>query len=285
MRELEPFETLFSAATGDVVDLPAALSEIYGSFQLAHPGDGPRIVANFVSTLDGVVSLGESGRAGGSEISGFNQHDRLLMGLLRAVADAVIVGAGTLRSVPGHVWTSSYVFPSLASTYEQLRTSLGKTEPPLNVIVTAKGEVDLNLRVFRSGEVASLIVTTPAGARLLSQAPLPQSVNVAEVPGDGNVGVESILRAVERQSQARVILVEGGPHLLGDFLFGKRIDELFLTLAPQIAGRDSKQDRPALVEGTRFAPENPLWGNLVGVKRASSHLFLRYAFESKSVRA
>ena len=58
-------------------------------------------LANFVTTLDGVVSLGIPGQAGGGPISGENVHDRLLMGLLRVVSDAIIVGAGnSLRVTP-----------------------------------------------------------------------------------------------------------------------------------------------------------------------------------------
>jgi len=78
-----------------------------------------------------------------------------------------------------------------------------------------------------------------------------------------------------------VILVEGGPQLMGDFFAGELLDELFLTLAPQIAGRDAEIERPGLVAGKRFAPEHPLWGTLVSIKRGGSHLFLRYAFTTK----
>jgi len=76
----------------------------------------------------------------------------------------------------------------------------------------------------------------------------------------------------------QIILVEGGPRLMGDFFAEQCLDELFLTLAPQVAGRDDASERPGLVAGQSFAPERPLWGTLVGVKRAGSHLFLRYAF-------
>ena len=60
----------------------------------------------------------------------------------------------------------------------------------------------------------------------------------------------------------------------------KRLDELFLTLAPQVAGRDASAERPGLVEGRIFAPDTPVWGELVEVRRAGEHLFLRYAFPS-----
>jgi riboflavin biosynthesis pyrimidine reductase len=66
---------------------------------------------------------------------------------------------------------------------------------------------------------------------------------------------------------------------MGDFLAEGRLDELFLTLAPQVAGRDASLERPGLVSGKVFAPEHPIWSELVGVKRGGSHLFLRYAFD------
>jgi riboflavin biosynthesis pyrimidine reductase len=75
-----------------------------------------------------------------------------------------------------------------------------------------------------------------------------------------------------------IVLVEGGPRLMGDFFAERCLDELFVTLAPQVAGRDAARERPGLVAGHIFAPEHPLWGTLVGVKRAGSHLIMRYAF-------
>ncbi len=67
---------------------------------------------------------------------------------------------------------------------------------------------------------------------------------------------------------------------MGDFFDGGRLDELFLTVAPQVAGRDGSAERPGIVAGIAFAPDRPLWGTLVSVKRGGSHLFLRYSFTS-----
>ena len=49
---------------------------------------------------------------------------------------------------------------------------------------------------------------------------------------------------------ASIILVEGGPQLMGDFFAEQHLDELFLTLAPQIAGRNDSSDRPGLLPGS-----------------------------------
>src|SRR5437588_2462737 len=281
MNSLTPLESLFDAEQrGPDLPLPSALSTLYGNLSFpSHPGRA-HVIGNFVTTLDGVAALNEPGNAGGADISGFNPHDKIVMGLLRACADAVIVGAGTMRSVPRHRWTAQYIYPPLADTYQQLRTALGKSAPPLNVIVTARGEIDLELPVFRSGEVAVLLVTTEQGAERIQAQHLPPSVQLSAVQSAGALSARAILEAVRLARRCDVILVEGGPQLMGDFFAERCLDELFLTLAPQIAGRDGQSERPGIVMGKRFAPEHPLWGTLVGVKRGASHLFLRYAFDA-----
>ena len=281
MNTLTPLQSLFDVARGRDLPLPPDLSALYGRLAFPpHPGR-PSVLGNFVTTLDGVVSLNEPGHASGGDISGFNRHDQVVMGLLRAMADAVIVGAGTLRSVPQHRWTAQYIYPSLADVYQQLRISLGKPAPPLNVIVTAHGEVSLDLPVFQSGEVPVLLVTTTQGAERIRAHHPPPGIELQAVQSAGPLSARAILQAVNRMRQCDVILVEGGPQLMGDFFAEQALDELFLTLAPQIAGRDTEVERPGLVMGKRFAPEHPLWGTLTSVKRGESHLFLRYAFEAK----
>ncbi|MGQ0602123.1 MAG: dihydrofolate reductase family protein [Anaerolineales bacterium] len=285
MNGLAPLETLYEMNLDRAMELPLPpeLDALYGRLRFPPHPNRTYVIGNFVTTLDGVVSLNIPGQSGGGEISGFYPHDRMVMGLLRAVADAVIVGAGTVRAVsPSHVWTADYVYPSLANAYQSVRSSMGKSGPPLNVIVTARGELDLSQRVFQSGQVPVLIVTTTQGAQRIGQQELPQSVQIAAVESVGPLSARTILDTVGRalRGQDNILLVEGGPQLMGDFFAAHCLDELFLTLAPQIAGRDSSLERPGLITGKRFAPEHPLWGELVGVKQAGNHLFLRYAFES-----
>jgi riboflavin biosynthesis pyrimidine reductase len=202
----------------------------------------------------------------------------MLMGLLRAVADAIIVGAGTLRSAPQHLWTAAHIYPPLADAYRQLRSALGKAEPPLNVIVTASGTVDLALPLFQSGEVPVLIVSTQEGAQRIRAQALRPKVQVVAAQQGGKLSAQAILAAAGAARRSEMILLEGGPQLMGNFFAEERIDELFLTLAPQVAGRDAAVDRPGLVAGKQLAPEQPVWGALVSVKRSESHLFLRYSF-------
>lgn len=280
MNALTPLESLYDVERGNDLPLPPPLATLFGRLQFPpHPGR-PYVLGNFVTTLDGVVALNVSDQSGGGAISGFNQHDHMVMGLLRAAADAVIIGAGTLRAAPRHRWTAQHIYPALSAVYQQLRITLGKPEPPLTVIVTAHGEVNLDLPVFQSGEVPVLIVTTTQGMRRIYEHNIPSLVQISGVQSAGSLSAHAILKAVCDVRQCNVILVEGGPQLMGDFFAERLLDELFLTLAPQIAGRDNATERPGLVAGRIFAPENPLWGTLIGVKRGGSHLFLRYAFET-----
>ncbi len=282
MVPLAPLESFFETDQGEVYPLPPELAGLYGSLGFPAQRGRPYVIGNFVTTLDGVASLSDPRQAGGGPISGSNPHDRMVMGMLRSVADAVIVGAGTLRSVPNHIWTAEYIYPALSDAYRRLRTALRKNDPPWNVIVTARGEIDPGLPVFRSDAVKALVVTTPEGARRIRKRGFPPSVVIDEAKNDGAIGAREVLSAVGRRHPGEIFLVEGGPQLMGDFFAEKCLDELFLTIAPQVAGREGSVDRPGFVAGKRFAPERPLWGTLSGVKRGGSHLFLRYAFSTEN---
>jgi riboflavin biosynthesis pyrimidine reductase len=110
-------------------------------------------------------------------------------------------------------------------------------------------------------------------------------VRLAAAGGGPALPARAIVKALHRTQPCRLILVEGGPHLMSDFFAAHCLDELFLTLAPQVAGRDGRIERPGLVAGHRFAPDHPIWGNLIDVRRGASHLFLHYAFASTAERA
>ena len=276
---LTPLDTLYEEESDTALPLPAALTALYGRLSIPPRLGRPHVIANFVTTLDGVVSLNVPGKSGGGEISGNSQHDRMVMGLLRAIADVVIVGANTARAVPQHIWTAEHIYPPLTDAYKQLRAALGKGESPLNVFVTARGNVNLDLPVFQSGKVAVLIVTSEQGARRIGAHALPARVQVQAVTSQERISARAILDAAQQIRQSEIMLVEGGAQLLGDFFAGQCLDELFLTLAPQIAGRDASVERPGLVMGKLFAPEHPLWGSMASVKRGGDHLFLRYRFE------
>lgn len=274
-------QTLFEAPSqASFLPLPEALDHLYGSLAFDGRSDGPLVIGNFVSTLDGVISL-ESGQSGGAAISGNNGQDMLVMGLLRAVADVVMEGAGTLRASPKAILTAQHVYPEQGPAYAELRQRLGKPQVPLNVIVSESGELDMGLRLFQSGEVPVLILTSAQGASQLAKLGLPPKVQVKVVEGADKLEGAGLVHALGMQA-GQILLVEGGPQLLGSLIKAKQLHQLFLTLAPQVAGRAEGSSRPGFVSGQTFAPEDPRWGELVGVKKGHSHLFLRYAFPEQS---
>lgn len=277
---LASLTTLFETKRGKVLPLPPKLARLYGCLRMPLPRSRPHVFSNFVSTLDGVVSLGVQGHASGGDISGFSAQDRMVMGLLRAIADVVIIGSGTLGVDRRHVWTAEAIYPKLSGDYRQLRKALGRSSAPLNVIVSGSGDIDLGLPVFASGKVQALIVTTTAGAKRLLKQRTSDSIEIRAVPGvhAGAISAGAVLDEVCRVNSGKRILVEGGPRLLGDFYAEGLLDEQFLTLAPQIAGRDASDGRLSLVMGKAFAPRDALWGTLIDLRRGSSHLFLRYSF-------
>src|SRR5512141_347405 len=135
MPRIEPaavasLATLVETKRGTLLPLPPDLARLYGCLRMPLPRSRPHVFSNFVTTLDGVVSLNAKGHASGADISGFSAQDRMVMGLMRAVADVVIIGAGTLGADRRHVWTAQAIFPELADEYRRLSDALGKREAP-----------------------------------------------------------------------------------------------------------------------------------------------------------
>jgi riboflavin biosynthesis pyrimidine reductase len=239
-----PLKTRWTGSRGRALPLPAALRRLYGNLRLPQAGSLPYIFSNFVTTLDGVVSLRTRGHANGADISGFNAQDRLVMGLLRAVADVVIVGSGTLAADSQQVWTPEGICPELAPEYGRLRKALGKSGPPLNVIVSGSGSLNLRLPVFSSGQVPVMVITTTVGAKRLAKQRIPAAVEIRAIRRrDEEIAASTICSEVCSVRGVERVLVEGGPRLLADFFKQRLVTEQFLTLAPQIAGRLAGDDR------------------------------------------
>jgi len=247
--------------------LPPRLAELYGGGLAIDEGG---VYANFVSSIDGIVAL-EGGRApSGGIISGRNEADRFVMGLLRAFADAVLVGAGTVRAEGGRaLWTPDFIFPAAAEAYRALRHSLKRDAAPRLVIVTARGELDPADRALQAG---ALVLTTGRSAERLRKA-LPQASEVRVVADTDRIGVEDIFGALQAEGY-RTILSEGGPELFGQLVASHRVDELFLTVSPVLAGRSDDQSF-GLIHGVDFG-RSPRKSRLLSVRRHESHLFLRY---------
>jgi len=243
--------TLLDRSDGTELPLPASLRDRYGG-DLRFPRDRVHVFANFVSSIDGVVSFALPGKTQASFISKGEPADRFVLGLLRAAADAVVVGAGTLREERGGMWTPEQPFPDAAGGFAELRRAMHASERPLMVVVSASGDLDLKTPALAEGAPV-VILTTRAGAK------------------------REILKATVDETGGKLILTEGGPTLLGHFLRERSLDDLFLTIAPRIVGRDATARRLALVEGAAFAPGEAPESRLASVKTAGDYLFLRFA--------
>jgi riboflavin biosynthesis pyrimidine reductase len=212
-----------------------------------------------------VVALpaaGESGRI----ISGGNEADRFVMGLLRACADAVIVGAGTFRKAPGHMWDADAIYPAAARLFAETRSRLGLRPRPTLVVVTGSGTVDTTQPAVRD----AIIVTTPAGAAMLARVP---STTRVLVLGSSTIPLGGLLARLHAEG-LHVLLTEGGPSLVAGFVAEKLLDELFVTVSPALFGRFANDRRKSLAEGIDLSG-TPL--ELLTVRRHGSHVFLRYA--------
>jgi riboflavin biosynthesis pyrimidine reductase len=254
--------------------MPEVLEAQYGgALEIAVHPDRPTLLVNFVSTIDGVVALGPDEEGGGGVISGFFEPDRFVMALLRATADVLLVGAGTIAGSSSTDWTAEHLQPHLAPAIRQWRHDLGLAPWPTTVIVTGSGDVRLGRRGVDDPDLPVVFATTPAGERRLRGRDLPPHVT-AEIVGSGDRVLPEELASFLNRYHDQVVLSEGGPHLMGSLVVGHLVDEIFLTLAPQVIGRD--RDRLGLVEGVGLTPADARWFELGSVKRAGDHLFLRY---------
>ena len=255
--------------------MPAELERRYGGV-LSVPlrPDRPTVIANFVSTIDGIVAFGGGELSGGGLISGFHEPDRFVMGLLRALADLVVVGAGTLRGSSEHRWIAEHVHPASADAFTAWRAEMGLVPRPTTVIVTGSGDIPVDHSGLNDPTVPVVIVTTPPGAERVHRAGVADHVSIEVIRSSGPI-TGADLAALGGRLGARVMLTEGGPHLLGGFVGSGVLDELFLTLAPQIVGRGATE-RLGLVEGVSLAPSDTRWFELASVRRSTHHLFMRY---------
>lgn len=284
---MEPIITLYEKEHVARETLPPVLATHYDGGLFIKQGTEhglPYVIANFVETLDGVISYALPNQYGGDVISGKNEPDQMVMGLLRAQADAVIFGNSSWGHDANHVHTPATIFPELTADYDELRVFLEKRERlPMGVIMTASGKIDFQDATFHVPDLRTVIATTPQGYKSLTQYDVPKQTDIRVIEPEGNWSGEGVppretLKLLAREYGIRIALFEGGSKLLASLILADVVDELFLTLAPQLAGRMPDVQRLALLEGHAFKPEEALWLTLLSVKLAGSHLLLRYSF-------
>ena len=271
-----PYTVLFDEDPYRGDGLPPAIQTIYGNWRLPEYTDRPYVYVNFVTSRDGRVSFNLPGAVGGGAVSLFNRHDQWLMGLLRARADAVLVGDNTLRLEPSHIWTAEAIFPDDALSFTDLRRSEGRGALPLQVFTSHDGNVPADAAIFRLPGIRIIIATTTSGMTR-ARAALDHYGCVEYLDlGEEHTDLSYLMRALRHHYSVRSLLCEGGPRLYGSLLAAGEIDDEFLTLSPIVIGNLSGVSaRPSLVEGVAFDPATMPRGNLISARRAGDYLFLR----------
>ena len=264
---MEPLEVLFEAPDLPSRDLPDELASLYGG---TLGFETPRLVANFVSSIDGVVAL-EPLPGSSYVISRGSEADRFVMGLLRASADAILIGAGTMRADPQAQWTPEFISPAHAKTFEEMRQRAAAGVRPALVVVTASGNLDPGHPGLAAG--ATVFTTEEGRARLRKR--VPPVVEVVPLGPGPALRAAAIVKALFERGHT-MTLVEGGPSLVGALARERALQELFLTVSQVLAGRNGEGGRPSLVEGYQLPPPELGPARLLSVRRHGSHLFLRY---------
>ena len=247
-------------------DVPAEIERLYGSIGLADEC----VVANFVESLDGVVAIPGLPRSH-AVVSDNSEADRFMLALLRACADVVLVGAGTLAASPTGTWRVDKAYPDAADAFAGLRASRGLPEQPRVAVITSGSSFTPSHPVLEAG---AIVLTTEAAAEGIAAA-VPEATEVVAVNDGARVHLAAAVRALRARGHG-VIVSEAGPSLFGQLLAADLVDELFLTVSPLLAGH-AASTRFNLVEGVELLPERRVAGALRSVRTNGSHLFLRYA--------
>lgn len=199
------------------------ITDLLGMY-LADRGQAPGrpwVLINFVTSIDGATKV-----RGGS--TGLNDDDdKMLFGVIRAMADVVLVGAGTVRA-------EDYGPVTLDETRRKARQAAGLEPTPNLVIVTGSLNLDPEARVFSDPEHRPMILTGSDVDRDRHDA-LSQVADVVRVKQLDARGIIGHLRV------ARVVLCEGGPSLAGQLAGAGLVDEVNWTIAPVLVSGQSSR--------------------------------------------
>lgn len=221
-------------------------------------GGPPRVLLNMVCTADGRATVG--GRSGPIG----DQGDRELFHALRTAVDAVLVGAGTVRA-------ERYRRLVRDEEHRHLRRSRGLAEEPLACIVSAGLSLDPEVPLL-ADPAARIAVLTPSSTGELSGSATP--VEYVRAARAGQLDLPAALAELRARLGVRTVLCEGGPHLNGQLLAAGLVDELFLSLAPKLAGGTGAGASLRIVSGPELDP--PVELQLLDVLESRSQLLLRY---------
>jgi riboflavin biosynthesis pyrimidine reductase len=272
------FVCLFDAEGDEGLVLPPQIQAIYGPWPIPRDNQLPYTYVNFVVSRDGRVSFNEPGKSSGGPISGHNRHDRWLMALLRARADAVLIGASALEYAPRQTWHAQGIFPDDAAAWEELRHREGRRPIALHVIATRSGKIRRQSPVLQDPSVPALVVSNDAGVRHAREQ-IGTAPNVEFLSTGEHLDYRKLVAELGRAYRVKTLLSEAGPHVYAALLEANVVDDEFLTLSPIIAGNSAGHPRPGLVEGVAFSPDTPPRSRLLALYRSGDHLFLHSRYK------
>jgi 5-amino-6-(5-phosphoribosylamino)uracil reductase len=219
------------------------------------PPERPYVVVNMVETLDGRIAIdGRSGPIG-------NEADRALFHGLRTQVDAVMVGAGTVR-------TEHYGRMVKTDALRERRVSEGLAPDPIACVVSARLNLPTDLPLLQDPDSHVVVLTGSDGDP--PDAPAVCECVRGVIKPEGGLELAPLLTRLRHDYGVRSVLCEGGPALNHGLLLEGLVDELFLALAPTIAAGEAL----TMVTGDALRPTVEL--ELVSLHESESHLFMRY---------
>jgi riboflavin-specific deaminase-like protein len=221
----------------------------YRPWEHPHP-ERPFLAMNFATTLDGRAAVGGvSGPIGSAA-------DTAMLAGLRTRFDAVMIGAGTMRA-------ERYGRPVADQEKRERRERLGLPHDPLMVIVSGRLDLPWDAPLFSEG--GRVLIFTAAEAE-----PPPTETSLRVVRHEGGIDLAAALAHLRQERGVRALLCEGGPRLHGELQARGLVDDLFLTIAPKLAGGGA----PRILEGD-LAGSEPL--DLAWLLAEEGELFARYS--------
>jgi riboflavin biosynthesis pyrimidine reductase len=202
--------------------------------------DRPWIYANFISSSNGIVAWRRRGLyddpiraiAGGDFKRPGRRADVQFMRYLRAVSDAVSVGAQTLRDQPELVATLSESGSDLGAVLERFRVAQGLLPLPRQIVYTLSGALDLGARMFDAPGGGMIVVTTEHGARRLLALGSERKGVTLLVAGEADLGSRELVHAHQRlfaDFGVKYLDCEGGATILDALREAGLLDEIFIT--------------------------------------------------------
>lgn len=269
------YQLLFSDDISTGLGLPDPFLTIYpGDWRLRAFKDRPYVYSNFAQSRDGRVSYNVPGQSSGGDVTSFNRHDRWLMGLLRARADAVMMGDNTVRIEPDHIWDAEHIFPDDAQAYVQLRRLEERRPKPFLVLLSYDGNLSYQEAPFLDARQHIILATTQRGADVAKDARSAAKLDV-HVLGSDEVDMRRMTEMLFHDYGVENLLCEGGPRVMGGMLNAGLIDEEFVTSCPSFIGRTTDTFRPSYIEGTAWLPNTAPYSKPLSLHRAGDYLFMR----------